>query len=117
MQLHTAESYRNKLRMEEPEVAKSLFFATMVKSKELEEQGLCEMKEPELNNIAKHDGQKRNPKLCVHNWPELIKKLKEYHEQEGPFDDRMAIKAIEENAKKDLERAYQDMRGRRPSNE
>lgn len=113
MQLHTAESYRNKLKMEEDEkLAQSLFFATMVKSQELEELGLCEMREPKINNPAKHQGEKRNPKLCVHNWPELIKKLKEYHEQEGPFDEDMTLEAVQRYAEEELKRAYHNMRGR-----
>ena len=112
MQLHTAESYRNKLRMEEDEkLAQSLFYATMVKSQELEELGLCEMREPEMKNPAKHQGEKRNPKLCVHNWPELKKKLKEYHEQEGPFDEEMALEAIKKQTEDELERAFQRMKG------
>ena len=117
MQLHTSNSYRKKLAKEEPEIYNSLVNATVVKGEELEEQGLCEMREPEMTNPGEHQGEKREPKLCVHNWPELVEKLKEYHEQEGPFTQEQAEEKIMEQARKELKKASKRARGGGPLHE
>lgn len=112
MQLHTSTSYLNKLKMKVGENAQSLFYATMVKSKELASLGLCEMKEPEMKKPAEHEGEKRQPKLHVYDWEALIEKLQEYHKKEGPFTQKMAEQKMMEQVKEELKKARERANGK-----